>query len=53
MGYFNTVAEYIWLGGKDEFRSKTRVFNGEVRLLEQLPKWNYDGSSTEQAQGTD
>jgi len=53
MGYFNTVAEYIWLGGKDEFRSKTRVFDGEVRLLEQLPKWNYDGSSTEQAQGTD
>ena len=53
MGFLNTVAEYIWLGGKDEFRSKTRVFEGEIRLLEQLPKWNYDGSSTDQAQGTD
>lgn len=53
MGFFNTVAEYIWLGGHSEFRSKTRVFEGEIRLLEQLPKWNYDGSSTEQAQGTD
>jgi len=53
MGFFNTVAEYVWLGGHNEFRSKTRVFEGEIRLLEQLPKWNYDGSSTEQAQGTD
>ncbi len=53
MGFFHTVAEYIWLGGNNEFRSKTRVFNEEIRLLDQLPKWNYDGSSTEQADGTD
>ena len=53
MGFFHTVAEYIWLGGNNEFRSKTRVFNEEIRLLDQLPEWNYDGSSTEQAQGTD
>jgi len=53
MGFFHTVAEYIWLGGNSEFRSKTRVFDQEIRLLDQLPEWNYDGSSTEQAQGTD
>ena len=53
MGFFHTVAEYVWLGGNNEFRSKTRVFNEEIRLLDQLPEWNYDGSSTEQAQGTD
>lgn len=53
MGFFHTVAEYVWLGGNNEFRSKTRVFDQEIRLLDQLPEWNYDGSSTEQAQGTD
>lgn len=53
MGFYNTVTEYVWLGGNNEFRSKTRVFDKEVTQLEQLPKWNYDGSSTEQAQGSD
>ena len=53
MGFFHTVAEYVWLGGNNEFRSKSRVFNEEIRSLDQLPKWNYDGSSTEQADGTD
>ena len=48
-----TLAEYIWLGGNNEFRSKTRVFNTNIETLEQLPKWNYDGSSTEQADGDD
>jgi glutamine synthetase len=48
-----TLAEYIWLGGNNEFRSKTRVFNTNIETLEQLPKWNYDGSSTDQALGTD
>ena len=40
--------EYIWIGGKGEFRGKTRVLEG-VRSLNQVPKWNYDGSSTDQA----
>ena len=53
MEFFHTVAEYVWLGGNNEFRSKSRVFNEEIRSLDQLPKWNYDGSSTEQADGTD
>lgn len=53
MSFSKTIVEYVWLGGKNEFRSKTRVFNEDIKLLEQLPSWNYDGSSTKQADGTD
>ena len=44
------VLEYIWIGGKGEIRSKTRVFNHSTNPLgAYIPKWNYDGSSTWQA----
>jgi len=47
--------EYIWLGGGDEFRSKTKViydFNTDNLFdVKQYPLWNYDGSSTRQADG--
>ena len=43
------LAEYIWLGGKNELRSKTRVIQSE----EDITSWNYDGSSTGQAAGSD
>lgn len=51
------IAEYIWLGGENEFRSKTRViynndFSLELNNIDVLPKWNYDGSSTKQAKGS-
>ena len=49
------VAEYIWLGGNNEFRSKTRVLH-EVKsptTVSSYPEWSYDGSSTEQASGDD
>ena len=41
------VCEYIWIGGKGEIRSKTRVITrtGGNNITE----WNYDASSTEQA----
>jgi glutamine synthetase len=45
-----TLLEYIWIGGKNEIRSKARVIN---RFLKPdpscIPDWNYDGSSTWQA----
>ena len=45
-----TILEYIWIGGKNEIRSKTRVINNFLpKLTEYIPKWNYDGSSTWQA----
>jgi glutamine synthetase len=45
-----TILEYIWIGGKNEIRSKTKVIpyflpSNDIYLLE----WNYDGSSTWQA----
>lgn len=48
-----TLVEYIWLGGKSELRSKTRVFNYKIIGLSDISHWNYDGSSTEQAEGSD
>ena len=45
------VVEYVWLGGENEFRSKTRVI--ELENISDLPDWNYDGSSTKQAEGMD
>lgn len=39
--------EYIWLGGNEEFRSKSKIMK-EVDL-DNLPEWNFDGSSTNQA----
>lgn len=50
------IAEYIWLDGKGIARSKTRVLklNRDLQItLDVFPEWNYDGSSTEQAEGND
>lgn len=50
------MAEYVWLGGSMwDIRSKTRTLTFKVRPgvvdLKLLPEWNYDGSSTGQAEG--
>ena len=47
--------EYIWLDGytpEPNLRSKTKVLTSETEpVLDSLPIWNFDGSSTEQAEG--
>ena len=48
--------EYIWLDGYEptpNLRSKTKIvaFAG-TPTLEELPLWNFDGSSTRQAEGS-
>jgi len=49
-----TFVEYVWIGGgNNALRGKTKVVNGEVNSVSDLSDWNFDGSSTEQAQGTD
>ena len=48
-----TCIEYIWLDGKNNFRSKTKVIEENICNVSELAKWNYDGSSTFQASGSD
>ncbi|MFT5113124.1 MAG: glutamine synthetase [Parasphingorhabdus sp.] len=48
--------EYIWLDGykpTQSLRSKTMVRAGFGGTLEECPMWSFDGSSTEQADGSD
>lgn len=45
------MAEYIWIDGQGKLRSKGRTVKSTA--LKDLPKWNYDGSSTGQAPGED
>ncbi|KAF6138830.1 hypothetical protein GIB67_021808 [Kingdonia uniflora] len=48
------IAEYIWTGGSGlDVRSKGRTLPKPVKEPSELPKWNYDGSSTGQAPGED
>jgi hypothetical protein len=52
------IYEYIWLDKINNFRSKTKVYETKDNNLNTLikptldsvvPLWNYDGSSTNQA----
>lgn len=48
-----TILDYVWIGGKGELRSKVRVCHGmSITKLEDVPEWNFDGSSTGQEDGT-
>ena len=46
-----SICEYIWLDHNNNFRSKTKVIAGH-NPENGFPMWNYDGSSTEQADGS-
>lgn len=46
------IIEYVWIDGKNNTRSKTRVLTKNDIKLSDIPEWNYDGSSTEQATTT-
>jgi len=48
------LAEYVWVDAKGETRSKTRTLHPDKgKSVENVPKWNFDGSSTDQAPGDD
>lgn len=45
-----SICEYIWVGGKGEIRSKTKVIHHSTnQSVNIFPEWNYDASSTGQA----
>ena len=47
--------EYIWMDGHkptQKLRSKTKVMEGTIDSLEDIPDWGFDGSSTNQAEGS-
>ena len=46
-------AEYVWSGGSGELRCKTKTLSAMPKYPSDLPIWNFDGSSTEQAPGSD
>ena len=46
--------EYLWLDGykpEPSLRSKTKIVDSEPKSPEDCPGWNFDGSSTQQAEG--
>ena len=53
------IAEYIWIDANKKFRSKTKIIrpsphdiqNKNYSHFSAYPKWDYDGSSTGQADG--
>lgn len=45
--------EYIWVDGSGQgLRSKCKTMDEEPKCPEDCPKWNFDGSSTGQSQGS-
>mmetsp|Transcript_382 Transcript_382/g.725 ORF Transcript_382/g.725 Transcript_382/m.725 type:complete len:415 (-) Transcript_382:204-1448(-) len=48
------MAEYVWVDAVGNTRSKTRTLPAsKAESVDSLPKWNFDGSSTDQAPGDD
>ena len=44
------IAEYIWIDGTGtHLRSKAKTLDSKVTNLDEIPEWNFDGSSTGQA----
>ena len=45
--------EYVWIDGNYNLRSKIRTIEKYVNNILEVPDWNFDGSSTNQAEGRD
>ena len=41
------IAEYVWIDGSGiTLRSKAKTITHKVNSIDDIPEWNYDGSST-------
>jgi glutamine synthetase len=50
------LLEYIWIDGSNELRSKIKIMEWDTDKnieITMIPEWNFDGSSTSQAEGKD
>lgn len=45
------LAEYVWIDGTNGLRNKTKTLSKKPASVDDLPEWNFDGSSTGQAPG--
>lgn len=45
-------AEYVWIDADNGLRSKTTTLEGPIKSVDELKEWNFDGSSTGQAEGS-
>ena len=51
-----TYLEYIWIDGTvptSKLRAKTKVLDQHITIVNEIPVWGFDGSSTNQADGDD
>lgn len=39
------IAEYIWIDGGQAMRAKCRTLTKKISSLDEIPGWNFDGSS--------
>lgn len=47
------IAEYVWIDSGLSIRSKSKTLASLPKSVDELPIWNFDGSSTGQAPGCD
>ena len=44
--------EYVWVDSEEGLRGKTKlIYNKVIKTIDDLPIWNFDGSSTGQSEG--
>ncbi|KAF2096578.1 hypothetical protein NA57DRAFT_78183 [Rhizodiscina lignyota] len=47
----SVIAEYVWIDASGGLRSKCKTLTEKPKSIDDLPEWNFDGSSTGQAPG--